>query len=823
MSANLKAALTNMTVNLTLRKNIPASVTAAMAFVSLCTLSPETTNPRDYPPVIAAMEDTIVKINDEVRLHASASDPNGRVDSLEWSFDTPDGWRATREGHICRTWYAREAGRHTVLVRAVDNDGVRSESDSIGVTVMLYGPVIGRKSDTTVLQRDTVRVSLDASDMNAGGRIVRYYLDKGGDGTWEDSSDAAPAQFRIANPSGGPLKVLWAAKDNDGVMTADTFVILFNRAPVSVAMTSPKNGDSAAWASYDANSGKGSVTLSFGATDPDQDALTYSLVLGKDSTKLAQIYQGQGTSFTASPLDTTSTYYWQLTVVDPMGQAATAAGTFRTRKIDPLSKEGLTAYYTFDGNADDKSGNGYDGTVHGAAMTQDRFGKINAAYSFNGTSDYIDCGAVNPVTGNHFTLSVWIYFTDIVSSFVIDGWYGSTVIMKGNQSGTSGSYGINIANYVQGEAITFENTAAWFHVNPNKETVSYKVGSSKGVFSPHRWYNLSGTLNNNTLKLFINGKFVATAAMTGELTASTLSFAIGRKGTLPHHFFKGSIDDIRIYNRALSDQEIQALYHEGGYTPPLDAPSLTVWGIDSSRIAAKWNVVSGATGFILESAEAEVGPFDACYSGTNTAFIHTGLTANMTVFYRVKSTNATQTSDWSAVKATTANHPTGYWKANCYANGGFESGSTGWNLYVKSDSGAAGTASNPTTGAKEGNRFCRVTVTRVAINTEQNHWHIQLQDASWTVVKGREYHLTFWAKADSVSRRIQVAIHGDGTDKYAYREGKNMTLSTDWRQLEYRYIADVDGTDAMNIFFYCGYETGIYDFDDFILEELTLP
>ncbi len=53
-------------------------------------------------------------------------------------------------------------------------------------------------------------------------------------------------------------------------------------------------------------------------------------------------------------------------------------------------QQGLLAYYPFSGNANDSSGNGKHGTVNGASLTSDRCGKANSAYSFNGTSAYIE-------------------------------------------------------------------------------------------------------------------------------------------------------------------------------------------------------------------------------------------------------------------------------------------------------------------------------------------------------------------------------------------------------------------------------------------------
>ncbi len=86
---------------------------------------------------------------------------------------------------------------------------------------------------------------------------------------------------------------------------------------------------------------------------------------------------------------------------------------FDTPKIPTV---GLLAYYTFDGNANDESGNDNNGTVHGAILQEDRFGNSNSAYFFDG-GDYIHLGNNNilPSGENPFTLSIWLYSQGIMS------------------------------------------------------------------------------------------------------------------------------------------------------------------------------------------------------------------------------------------------------------------------------------------------------------------------------------------------------------------------------------------------------------------------
>src|SRR5208337_4123112 len=72
---------------------------------------------------------------------------------------------------------------------------------------------------------------------------------------------------------------------------------------------------------------------------------------------------------------------------------------------------GLLAYYPFNGNANDMAGT-HNGTVHGAVLATNRFGIPNSAYSFNGSSAYIDCGTPADLAfTNNFTLSAWCLFS----------------------------------------------------------------------------------------------------------------------------------------------------------------------------------------------------------------------------------------------------------------------------------------------------------------------------------------------------------------------------------------------------------------------------
>jgi hypothetical protein len=220
--------------------------------------------------------------------------------------------------------------------------------------------------------------------------------------------------------------------------------------------------------------------------------------------------------------------------------------------------DGLVAYYPFNGNAQDESGNGNDGTVHGATLTEDRFGNKGSAYSFDGVDDYIE--KKNPsnvlnIGSQNWTISVWIK-TNNLSQMIISryecGWDCSPDV------GAEALYNLGISNANAYFSVRSDNMYGM------KETPIVRDNNN---INDGTWHYITGILDRDVLllKLFIDGKEKNTVSI-GKLDSITdggSPFEIGRifrqQGSSTE-YFKGDIDDIRIYNRALSESEIQQLY-----------------------------------------------------------------------------------------------------------------------------------------------------------------------------------------------------------------------------------------------------------------------
>ena len=221
-----------------------------------------------------------------------------------------------------------------------------------------------------------------------------------------------------------------------------------------------------------------------------------------------------------------------------------------------VPSNGLQGWWEFNGNANDGSVNANNGTVNGATLTTDRFGNINAAYSFNGINNYIDCGNISSLNNSSaLTISAWINYSSIVTN--------SRIV--GAEIASNSNYGWSLAldNYYSNNALK--------GVIRNSPTQSGSIGYTGPVLQAGVTYYTvmvyNGTANYNAdrLKLYINGVNQSlTFADSIPTTLPTTSFNTiigGVGGSATDAPFDGTIDDIGIWNRALNQQEITDLYN----------------------------------------------------------------------------------------------------------------------------------------------------------------------------------------------------------------------------------------------------------------------
>jgi hypothetical protein len=226
---------------------------------------------------------------------------------------------------------------------------------------------------------------------------------------------------------------------------------------------------------------------------------------------------------------------------------------------------GLVGYWGFNGNANDESGNGNNGTVSGATLTSDRYGNTEKAYLFNGVDNFILANNIS--LSANFTISSWILANnEIVTSdqFTLIT-SGATFIQKGSSN--------NPCNYSD-FALGLRSNSNANNVFCNNIFFEFEKGNgcSADFFSTcqpefntfNSWHQVTYVADGSTLKLFFDGNLINTLNFNTSLNDAGFPLSIGARCVANtsdvYGFWNGKIDDIGIWNRALTDQEIEALY-----------------------------------------------------------------------------------------------------------------------------------------------------------------------------------------------------------------------------------------------------------------------
>jgi uncharacterized protein (TIGR02145 family) len=205
---------------------------------------------------------------------------------------------------------------------------------------------------------------------------------------------------------------------------------------------------------------------------------------------------------------------------------------------------GLVGWWGFNGNAQDGSGNGNHGTVNGAILTTDRFGNQNSAYDFDGVDDWISITNSSLVSGNQLTVSCWVRYSA--------GNYGY-IISTGNQN----DYTISQDNSTTVNTFVYASSSL-------PTIIAHNVPNSNNI-----WRHILMTYDGVALKTYINGTLIAVDNASGNiyswqpdhLTFGTYNLYGDPFTSATIQFYNGNIDEIGIWNRALTPQEITNLYN----------------------------------------------------------------------------------------------------------------------------------------------------------------------------------------------------------------------------------------------------------------------
>jgi hypothetical protein len=197
-------------------------------------------------------------------------------------------------------------------------------------------------------------------------------------------------------------------------------------------------------------------------------------------------------------------------------------------KKDPTEEKtyptsGLISYFDFDNNLKDKLSNTPDGINHGSAIFSE--GKSGQAITFGGSGQYIEFARSTYRSGNNISVSVWIKRTGSAGLYAI----------------MCDDFGIWANSTNAGMAISLPHTA-----------------SASGPYTPNEWTHLVGTYDGTNIKAYINGILKETTDHPGDIDVWVVNLIIGRFDT---EYWSGSLDDLFIYNKVLSQSEVTQLYN----------------------------------------------------------------------------------------------------------------------------------------------------------------------------------------------------------------------------------------------------------------------
>jgi glucose/arabinose dehydrogenase/chitodextrinase len=324
-------------------------------------------------------------------------------------------------------------------------------------------------------------------------------------------------------------ELILTATDASGLSTSTSVQIPV--LPDSTPPTDPTNLNATAASAY-------AINLSWSPSTDNAAVSSYRVerCAGVSCNNFGEIGVAPGTTFADMGLTPQTTYRYRVRAADPTGNLSGYSNIDTEQTLNaPPPPVGLVAAYAFNENggftAGDLSGTGNAGTVSGATWATGKYGQ---ALTFDGINDVVvvpDSSSLDLTSGA--TFEAWVYPTATLSNW-------KAILQK-----EVDAYFLN--------ANTGNNRLA---VGGTFAGVCCTVLEGPNPLPANQWTHVAGTYNGSTLRLYVNGTQVASQARTGNFLVTGTPLRIGGN-TYGGEFFPGRIDEVRIYNRALSAAEIQ--------------------------------------------------------------------------------------------------------------------------------------------------------------------------------------------------------------------------------------------------------------------------
>jgi hypothetical protein len=208
---------------------------------------------------------------------------------------------------------------------------------------------------------------------------------------------------------------------------------------------------------------------------------------------------------------------------------------------------GMISWWDFESNGNDKKDNN-DGVVHGATLVSSGC-KSGKCYDFDGINDYIDVGTFS-VSGNKLTISAWVKWDG--SSFTLD----PRIISKASSTET------NDHVFLLGLDDLSSSSASYrFRFTAGTSTLSYTAGS---LTPDNSWHHIVAVYDGSTARIYVDNVLRGSTSKSGNLETNSDRVNIGRNPVVTDgtgRYWNGKLDEIMIWNRALSSSEVSQIYN----------------------------------------------------------------------------------------------------------------------------------------------------------------------------------------------------------------------------------------------------------------------
>jgi hypothetical protein len=451
--------------------------------------------------------------------------PLSRGTTYYWKVDVTTGSSRASETHPGSVWSFRVADENTANVAswAAWAAAAGKDSPAFIATFVQNGPY----------------------DIGAlGGEITYEFVVLGN----PDEQEASQALIGFLSHFGGPrLAIKYEQFNNTGTYG----VTVFGREDYDSGIANaPGEYTHLAFVSSEA-----SQTTKFYVNGVDQQvsvptAITLSGIVG-----IGQVISDPGGVNFFDPFDGTifGVAIYDEVLADEQIAAHADAYLNPVREIVPVDPgtEGLVAYYAFENDVNDISGNGNDGTIVGDPVFVEGPAGYGTALEFNG-DDYVDCGNADSLQiQDAITMSFWFNVVAFENTW-------EAMISKGDSAyRVSRGGGDGDATHMGISGTTGGGGNGWFN------GVTLVTGGD--------WHHFAGTYDGAEGRIYIDGVLDATTEATGQINIETENFWIGNNSQNVDRFFHGMMDEVMLYNRALS--ELEVMYLAGKRVTPVDPGS----------------------------------------------------------------------------------------------------------------------------------------------------------------------------------------------------------------------------------------------------------